>query len=419
MFKPRLLLYKGRMAQDTRILILGGGLVGLTLALALDKHGIASIVVDPLKVEPQLSSQYDARVSAVATASFNMLRTIGLTAPLETQSCPINRIEVREGATAECLDFTKAADDSPLGHMVENPHLRQMLHAEVAQAALIDFRPETRAEVLERDEAGVKVAFSDGRSGTFSLLVGAEGRASPTRTAAGIKSARWQYHHAGICTILDHEEPHNFTAHEIFYAQGPFALLPMWGEARDCKRSALVWTVPEQHAQAMLALGERGFTQEAERLMGGLLGRFTLAAPRRAYHLSHQRSAKMTDTRLALIGDAAHGIHPVAGQGLNLGFKDVAALTQVLVEGARLGLDYGDAQLLARYQRWRALDNLAVSSAADAFVRLYGVPGALASGIRRLGMGGINAIPALKSFIMAEARGLSGQLPCLLKGELV
>jgi len=245
--------------------------------------------------------------------------------------------------------------------------------------------------------------------------VGAEGRNSPTREAANITVAKWAYKHVAMVTAIEHEVNHANTAYEIFYPGGPFAILPM----QPGTRSALVWTVPTAQAPGMLALSERAWAHEAQKRMGGFLGAIKLAAPRFSYPLGYHRAARITDTRLALVGDAAHGIHPIAGQGVNLGFRDAAALIEVIVDGMRLGLEPGDAQLLTRYQRWRSLDTLSVTVAMDGLVRLFDVPGRIPSLVRRAGLAAVQKMGPLKERFMSEARGESGALPRLLTGEMV
>jgi 2-octaprenyl-6-methoxyphenol hydroxylase len=205
-------------------------------------------------------------------------------------------------------------------------------------------------------------------------------------------------------------------AWEIFYPAGPFALLPLLDKPSGEHRSALVWTVAERDAAGTLALGDRAFAAEVEKRMHGLFGAVAVDGPRSSYPLGFHHTARIASQRLALVGDAAHGIHPIAGQGLNLGLRDVGALVEVIAEGMRLGLDPGDAQLLARYERWRGLDSMMVALATDGLTRLFGVPGRLPSAIRRFGMGAVQRTPALKHWFMDEARGVSGQLPELLKG---
>jgi 2-octaprenyl-6-methoxyphenol hydroxylase len=261
----------------------------------------------------------------------------------------------------------------------------------------------------------VILALEDGRKLRAPLLVAADGRNSATREAAGIRIARWKYDHQAIVSVLRHERAHENVAYEIFFATGPFALLPMSGDAGG-HRSALVWSVPNEDAAGWLALHDDDFAAEAEAAMGGFLGKIEMLAPRSSFPLGFHHAAQVTARRLALIGDAAHAIHPIAGQGLNLGFRDAAALAEVLVEGARLGLDLGDQQLLDRYQRWRSLDALSVAFATDSLTRIYGVPGRAASAVRRFGMGLIERISPLKTRLMNEARGTSGELPLLLRG---
>jgi 2-octaprenyl-6-methoxyphenol hydroxylase len=261
------------------------------------------------------------------------------------------------------------------------------------------------------------VRLEDGREFSAPLIVGAEGRQSPSREAAGIRMARWSYKHTAIVASLAHAAPHEHIAWEIFYPAGPFALLPMNDLPDGTHRSALVWSIANDKASGLLKLDEAAFAAEAQSAMGGFLGDVRLLTPRSSYPLGFHHAVRITDRRLALVGDAAHAIHPIAGQGVNLGFRDAAALAEVLVDGARLGLDLGDAQLLARYQRWRALDAFSVALATDGLTRLYGVPGKAASVVRRFGMGVVDRLGPLKNKLNAAARGNSGDLPKLLLGE--
>lgn len=404
--------------EKADVIILGGGLVGCTLALALDAHGMTSIVVDPADPAVILASGFDGRASAVASASHRMLDAIGLSDRLAGRGCPIRSIRVSDGLEPGALDFVPDAQDGALGTMYENRLLRVALHEAANAAAGIDLRMRTRADHVDRAGGGVTARLSDGTVVTAPLLIAAEGRNSPTRTAAGIRIAQWSYHHNAIITAFDHEHGHENCAFEIFYPAGPFAILPLLPvEGRN--RSALVWTVSERDAAGMLKLGDRGFLAEAEKRMGGFLGQLSNLAPRSTYPLGFHHAARVTAERLALVGDAGHGIHPIAGQGLNLGFRDVATLAEVLVEGKRLGLDIGDVQLLDRYERWRGIDTLMVATATDGLNRLFGIPGKTASAVRRFGLSAVQAIPPLKARFMAEARGESGDLPKLLMGEVV
>jgi 2-octaprenyl-6-methoxyphenol hydroxylase len=397
------------------VIILGGGLVGLTIAIALDRHGVSSVVVDPVDPERTLTPQYDGRATAVSSASWRMLEAIGVGERLEGAGCPIESIRVSDGLDPGGLVFDAQPGDDPLGIMFENRLLRRALRESALAAEHVQLVMPARPAEVVRDAAGVRVALEDSRLLTAPLLIGAEGRNSPTREAARIPMARWSYDHVALIVPVTHERAHENVAYEIFYPEGPFAILPML----PGDRSALVWSVKAADAPALIGLPDRALVHELEKKMGGFLGALEIAGPRSSYPLGFHHAAMITGERLALVGDAAHGIHPIAGQGLNLGFRDAAALTQVLVEGARLGLDMGDAQLLDRYRRWRSLDTFTVAAATDALTRIYAVPGRAASSVRRLGMSAIHRLGPVKDRLMAEARGESGDLPLLLRGLTV
>jgi 2-octaprenyl-6-methoxyphenol hydroxylase len=396
------------------VIIFGGGLVGLALASALDSSGLSAIVVDPADPSLRKDAAFDGRTSAVSSSSMRMLETIGVADHLAEAGCPIWRIAVADGLKPGGLHFDPD-DQEPLGYMNENRYLRAALHARAESGKNIWLLWKSQVASVERGEGGVVVALADGRKLYAPLLVAADGRNSATREAAGINVARWKYDHQAIVSVLRHDRPHEHVAYEIFYPTGPFALLPMNDDAIG-HRSAIVWSVADEDAAGWLSLSDDDFAAEAEAAMGGFLGKIELLAPRSSYPLGFHHAAQITSDRLALVGDAAHAIHPIAGQGLNLGFRDAAALAEVLVEGARLGLDLGDTQLLDRYQRWRSLDALSVAFATDTLTRVYGVPGKAASALRRLGMELVGRMSPLRNRLMSEARGTSGDLPLLLRG---
>ncbi|MCA1653222.1 MAG: FAD-dependent monooxygenase [Sphingomicrobium sp.] len=401
--------------QRSDVMILGGGLVGLALAAALDASGLSATIIDPADPDARVDAAFDGRTSAVSSSSRRMFDAIGVSAHFSEPGGPIRRIRTSDGLATGSLTFDAEEDGEPLGWMHENRHLRAALRARAEAGSAITLRYKSRAVNVERGPYGVTVPLDSGESLTAPLLVAAEGRHSPMREAAGIRVARWRYDHRAIVSTLRHERPHDGTAYEIFYPSGPFALLPMADDATG-HRSAIVWSVRKGDAAGLLALSDAEFAGEVAAAMGGFLGKIEVIAPRSSYPLGFHHAARITDNRLALVGDAAHAIHPIAGQGLNLGFRDAAALAQVLVEGARLGLDLGDRQLLDRYQRWRSLDTLMVAMSTDGLTRLYGVPGSTASAVRRFGMGLVDRIGPLKQRLMAEARGTSGDLPLLLRG---
>ena len=396
------------------VIIFGGGLVGLAFASALDSSGLSAIVVDPADPAPRTTAAFDGRTSAVSSSSMRMLQAIGVADHLAEPGCPIMTITVADGLNPGGLHF-EAEEDEPLGFMHENRHLRAALQARAEAGPNTWLLWKSRVADVDRGDHGVVVALDDGRKLLAPLLVAADGRNSPMREAAGIRVARWKYHHQAIVSVLRHERSHENVAYEIFYPTGPFAILPMADDAGG-HRSAIVWSVPEEDAGGWLSLSDEDFAAEAQAAMGGFMGKIEMLAPRSSYPLGFHHAAQITAKRLALVGDSAHAIHPIAGQGLNLGFRDAAALAEVMVEGARLGLDLGDRQLLDRYQRWRSLDSLSVAVATDSLTRIYGVPGKTASAIRRFGMGLIERFSPIRNRLMSEARGTSGDLPLLLRG---
>lgn len=397
------------------VVIVGGGLVGMTLAIGLAKAAITSHVVDNSDPAAQTADGFDGRASAISTASWNLYAHLGMAEALTPLGCPIEAIAVTDGMKPGRIDFKPGVGEGSLGRMYANRDLRIAMYDAAAKEAAINFLPNAHVLKRERGEHGVAVTLTDGRILKARLLVGAEGRRSPTRDEAGFTPARWDYGHRAIIAGLAHEKSHENVAWEVFYPAGPFALLPLLDDADGKHRSALVWTVAEKDAAAVLAMPDAMFLNEVSPRMHGMFGALTLAAPRTSYPLNFHHTARIVDERLALVGDAAHGMHPIAGQGLNVGLRDVAALVEVVSDGLRLGLDVGDAQLLARYERWRAADTFMVATATDVLTRLFGVPGRLPSAIRRLGMAGVQRAGPLKRWFMDEARGMSGDLPKLLR----
>ncbi len=405
------------MSGRKDLLILGGGLVGMTLALAAAKQGITSHVVDKALPEDLTAEGSDGRASAISTASWNLLGNIGLAERLEHLGCPISSIAVTDGMKPGRIDFQPGADDGTLGRMFANRDIRLALFEAARAEPAISWSSGVEPVTRERGEHGVAVTLSDGRTLEASLMIGAEGRQSPTRAEAGLSSARWDYRHRAFVTAISHAKPHDGVAWEIFYPAGPLALLPLLDLPGGRHRSAVVWTVDEKDAAGISGLSDAVFLSEITQRMESVFGATALIAPRLSYPLNFHHAVRITGQRLALIGDAAHGMHPIAGQGLNLGLRDVGCLVEVLAEGMRLGLEPGDAQLLARYERWRSLDSVSVMATTDALVRIFGIPGRLPSMVRRLGMGLIQRSGWMKRFFMDEARGMSGQLPTLLKAQ--
>jgi 2-octaprenyl-6-methoxyphenol hydroxylase len=401
-------------------ILVGGGLVGQTLALALAAHELSVAVIERADPDAHLAPEYDGRASAIASATGRMLRALGLGDVLDREGCPIRAIRVTDGLSPRFLHFDSAEAEpaEPLGTMVENRALRVALLARLRATPLITLFAPVRIAATERGADRAAVTLGDGQRLEAPVILACDGRQSALRTEAGIRTARWQYDGTAIVTMLRHELPHRNVASELFYAEGPFAQLPMTDLADGTHRSALVWTVHNRDAAGIKALSPRALAHEAAKRMGGFLGALEVIAPVASYPLSLHHAERYWAERLILVGDAAHGIHPIAGQGLNMGLRDVAALAEVLSDSARLGLDLGHPDVARRYERWRRADNSAVAAATDGLARLFGVPGQTATRIRSAGLAAVNRLPPLRRAFMKVARGEAGDLPPLLRGEL-
>jgi len=395
------------------VLVIGGGLVGGPLACALAGAGLKVVVVDGETPQAALAPTFDGRASAVALAPQRMLAAIGLWPEIEPFAAPIKQIRVSDGASPLFLHYDhQELGDEPLGWIVENRALRQAIQTGLKAGETVRWIAPAKAVKVTRGAERVEALLQDGRRIEAALAVAADGRASPLRQAAGIDVTSWTYAQTAIVCTLQHEKPHFDTAQEHFLPAGPFAILPLTGN-----RSSVVWTEKSHLAGAILAQNDADFQRELESRFGDYLGRLSLEGPRFSYPLSLQMANSYTAQRLALIGDAAHAMHPVAGQGMNMGLRDVAALAELLVDAKRLGQDLGDAQILSRYERWRRFDNLLMLGLTDSLVRLFSNDVAPVKWARNLGMAAVNRLPPLKHFFMRHAMGLVGELPRLLKGE--
>ena len=400
------------------VLISGGGMVGLTLGLACAQGGLKTVIVDSAPAALQLEPAFDGRVSALAYASVRLLTALGVWDDLAPHAQPIREILVTDGKVAGAtspfslhFDAQEVGAES-LGHIAENRHTRAALQAAVARAANLELIAPATIKSLATDAGSAVVTLADGSQIAAALVIAAEGRESRLRAQMGINTIGWSYLQTGIVATVEHEKPHNGVAYEHFLPSGPFAILPMTGN-----RSSLVWTESKTKAPGLLALDETGFHAELARRFGDHLGTTRAAGPRWSYPLAFHIARDFVKPRFALAGDTAHGIHPIAGQGLNLGFKDAAALAEVLLDAARLGRDIGALDTLKRYERWRRFDSFTLAASTDAMNRLFSNDIAPLRHLRDLGLGVVDAIGPARRFFMRHAGGDVGKLPKLMKGE--
>jgi 2-octaprenyl-6-methoxyphenol hydroxylase len=403
-------------SERVDVLIAGAGFAGLALGIAL-RQGLG----EAFKVtvaDPALGKSHtgDARASAIAAAARRMFETIGVWDKVAGEAQPILDMVVTDSKLQDAVRPTyltfagEIAPGEPFAHMIENPVLVDAL----VKRAKVD-GVELRSDAVTGFDAGgdrIDVRFADGETLSAKLLVAADGARSAIREAANIQSVGWNYDQSGIvCTVM-HERDHQGRAEEHFLPAGPFAILPLKGN-----RSSIVWTEEKREAERIVALPDDAFHAELEKRFGLKLGEIEATGPRRAYPLGLSVARSFVADRIALVGDAAHVIHPIAGQGLNLGLRDVAALAEAIADAARLGLDPGGPDVLDRYQRWRRFDTMAMGVATDGLNRLFSNRSDVLRVMRDVGLGLVDRVPALKEVFIREAAGLTGEVPKLLRGE--
>jgi 2-octaprenyl-6-methoxyphenol hydroxylase len=408
------------MDRHTDIIIAGGGLNGTALALALAQAGLEVTLIDALPTARRADPAFDGRAYALALGSQRLLAALGLWEGLAAEVQPILEIRVSDGRAGEgaapfAMHFDHAEiEEGPMGYMVEDRFLRHaLLDAIAAEPRIVHLPGETIvAQAAEPAEVGVTLA--GGGRVTGRLLVGCDGRSSGTAARAGIGRTGWGYDQTALVCAIAHEKPHNGTAHQFFMPPGPLAILPLPGN-----RSSIVWTENPEAAKAIAALDDATYLSVLRPRFGDFLGAIRLEGARFSYPLGLTLANALVAARVALAGDAAHGIHPIAGQGLNLGLRDVAALAEVLVEARRRGEDVGAPGVLARYQRWRRFDTATTALAMDGFNRLFSNDNVILRGLRDLGMGAVGALPGLRRRFIREAAGLTGELPRLMQGRQI
>lgn len=400
-------------SEPDDVLIVGGGIAGLTLGCALGCAGVSVAVVEPLSPDRLVQTEFDGRTTAIAAGSQAILEAIGVWLGLATEAQPILDIRVSDGRSPLFLHYDhREVGGQPMGYIVENRHIRRALLDRLRALPQGRLVAGKSVVALDRGDRLATASLDDGTVLTARLAVATDGRKSPSREAAGIETTSWRYEQIGIVCTVHHELDHKGVAQEHFLPAGPFAILPMTGQ-----RSSIVWTEHADLAPALLALDEADFLTELRQRFGDYLGALDVVGPRFSYPLGLMHAHRYVAPRFALAGDAAHVIHPIAGQGLNIGWRDVAALAEVVIDALRLGMDPGSLQTLERYERWRRVDNSVMLAATDALNRLFSndiPPVRLA---RDAGLAAVNRTAPLKRLFMRHAMGVLGDAPRLVRGE--
>ncbi|MDO8328442.1 MAG: UbiH/UbiF/VisC/COQ6 family ubiquinone biosynthesis hydroxylase [Cypionkella sp.] len=408
------------MEKDADIVIVGGGLNGPALGVALAQAGLRVTVVDARPAGARAEAGFDGRAYALALASKRLLSVIGVWPRLEAKVQPILQIKASDGVAGQgpapfFLTFDHAElEEGPMGFMAEDRHLYAAFLAAMAESGVRLISGETVVS-QEVTAGGVVVELASGRRVSARVLVGCDGRASGVAQRAGIGRTGWGYGQTALVTAIRHEKDHHGIAQQFFMPSGPLAILPLPGG----HLSSIVWSETDAQAQAIQALSDEDYLAALRPRFGDFLGGISLAGERFTYPLNLTLANSFVADRVALVGDAAHGVHPIAGQGLNLGLRDVGALAQVLIEAQRRGEDIGAADVLERYQRWRRFDSTALALGMDAVNRLFSNDNPVLRLGRDLGLGLVNAVPGLRRGFMRQAAGLSGEVPKLLQGVAV
>ncbi|WP_253283348.1 FAD-dependent monooxygenase [Ruegeria sp. HKCCD7559] len=406
------------MTQASDILIVGGGLNGPALALALAQTGHSVTVIDALVEKVRKNAAFDGRAYALALASQRLLDAIGIWDRVAQHAQPMLEIKVTDGHAGTgpspfFMHFDHAEiEEGPMGYMVEDRHLRRAFLDAMAEEPRITQVSGKSVVSQQTDTANVTVTLDDSKTLGGSLLVGCDGRRSGTASRAGIKRTGWDYGQTALVCAIEHELPHNGIAHQFFMPPGPLAILPLTGN-----RSSIVWSERTDSAQHINALPEDDYVQVLRPRFGDFLGKISLAGDRFTYPLNLTIANSFISDRMALVGDAAHGMHPIAGQGLNAGLRDVGALAEVLTLAGRRGEDIGSLMVLERYQEWRRFDTASLAMATDVFNKLFSNDNPLLRLGRDIGMGVVGALPGLRRGFVREAAGLTGDLPKLLQGR--
>ncbi len=408
------------MEQRFDVAIVGGGLNGPLLALALARGGLRVAVIDALPAETRAEEGFSGRAYALALASVRMLQALGLWADLAVHAQSILQIKASDGRAGEgaapfFLHFHHGEiEEGPMGHMLEDRYLRRALLSAMTTQEGITHLSGKEVVAQEVRPGGAVLDLASGGQVTARLVAGCDGRASGTARRAGIRRIDRDYPQTALVCAIAHERPHEGIAHQFFMPPGPLAILPLPGN-----RSSIVWSEGTAAAAAIQAMDGPDYLAVLRPRFGDFLGEISLAGDRYSYPLSLSLAQSLVAERLVLVGDAAHGLHPIAGQGLNLGLRDVAALAEVLLEAARRGEDIANPLVLERYQIWRRFDTVAMALATDGVNRLFSNDNPVLRGLRDVGMGVVSALPALRRGFIRQAAGLTGEVPKLLRGQTI
>jgi len=406
------------MKNDCDILIVGGGLSGPILALALAQTGLKVVVVDALKEKVRKNAAFNGRSYAIALTSQRLLNGIGIWDEVKSQSEPILEIKVTEGRSGEgpspfFMHFDHAEiEEGPMGYMVQDRYLRHALLKGMEASLNITHLSGQKVTNQIASPSNLSVTLNTGKILTTGLLIGADGRSSGTAKRAQIKRNGWNYDQTALVCAIAHEKPHHGVAHQFFMPPGPLAILPLPNNV-----SSIVWSETTHNAEIFNKLSNTEYLTMLRPRFGDFMGEISLIGQRYTYPLSLSVTQRLISERVALIGDAAHGVHPIAGQGLNAGMRDIAALAEVIIDAVRRGEDAGSIAVLSRYEEWRRFDNTALSLATDTFNRLFSNDSPSLRGLRNIGMGIINAMPGLRRTFIREAAGLTGDLPRLMRDQ--
>ncbi len=402
--------------MDSDIIIVGGGLNGPALALASARAGFSVTMIDALPLADRKIPEFDGRSYALSLGSVRLLKRLELWDAVAENAQPMLDIKVTDGRAGEgpspwVLHFDhREIEEGPMGHLVEDRHLRRAFLDAVDAEDRITQLSGVRVLSQTVGPASVSVTLHTGSEVTGRVLIGCDGRTSGTAERAGIKRMKWGYGQTALVCAVAHEKPHDGIAHQFFMPGGPLAILPLTGN-----RSSIVWSEKTGRAETIAELDDAGFLDALRPAFGSFLGEISLTGKRFTYPLGLSVAQSFVADRVALVGDAAHGVHPIAGQGLNAGLRDVAALAEVLEDAKSRGEDIGSAAVLVRYQRWRRFDNTVLAAATDTFNRLFSNDNPILRAARDIGMGMVNAAPALRRRFIREAAGLNGDLPRLMR----